>query len=405
MGEHSQHHGQAAGVSKKGAGSFRIPREAFTVLIESRATAWQICAYLSLAQHTDASGRYTTASYKKIYDSTGASPGTEKQPGPARRLVKELMAMKSNASKDGADRLVYSPQEWTSVSGEMVPEVPNRLFPISFVLNDFQGNEWIWFPNELVAGYGRFKQPLKRLKQCGDIAARILLVAYSENNMTEFGGVTPANFIYNRYASFKHEITSHGFTFHRADEHILVVSNVTKTSVLCVKSLSSRKDVKQKQNEALNNAFISLISQGFIYEIITVMDGAIASVDSRPVYELYNKAYKVNDGEEGLARRIDRIVAKLMKADEEFYYADALGRYKKKYPVISRVGVLPTVVGIYRLRFRVSNRKNYSVKAAWSRIGNDRREWENELQFLEIIFEITHQDTNGKVEEINRICD
>ena len=404
MSDPFQHDGGAEGApKKKGSGSFRLTREAITVLIENKATAWQICAYLSLGQHTDVTGRFTTASYRKVYEATGASPGTESQPGPARRLVKQLMAMESRM-RTNTNKLIYSPEEWTGLSGELVPQTQHRMFPVAFVLNDFNSEEWIWFPNELVAGYGRFTQPLKRLKQCGDIATRLLLIAYSENNMIEFGGVCPTSYIYNRYASYNHKITSNGFTFHNSEEHMLVVAENVRTNALGVESLSELKELKEKQCDAFNDSFISLVNQGFMYEIITVMDAPADNIDSRPLYELHNKSHKVNEGEQGLVRRIDRILQKIVKGDPEceYYIADAFGRYKKTYPVISRVGVLPSVVGIYRLRFRVSNPKNYSVRAAWIRIGNDRREWINELQFLEKMFGIEH-DSKDKPERIDEI--
>jgi len=48
--------------------------------------------------------------------------------------------------------------------------------------------------------------------------------------------------------------------------------------------------------------------------------------------------------------------------------ADNAGRFNGNYPVLSLVGRKQQVRGIYRLRFRITNPKNYTVKEAWTRI-------------------------------------
>jgi hypothetical protein len=385
---------------KRGAGSFRITMEAFQILIENKASAWQIGAYLCLARHTEKTGKFSTAGYKKIYESTGASPGSEKQPGVARRLVKELMEL-SCVSDNGICKLLYAPQEWQEMTGEPIPETANKLYPISFVLNDFDSGDWIWMANELVDGYGRFKHPLKRLKQCGDVAGRLLLIAYCGNNMEEFGGVQPQNFFYKSYRFYEHKLTAHGFTFNIFNEDRKVVSGRVFQQAFG-SSLSKVKREREFQSNQIMNALASLESQGFIYEITTVVDAPPDTDDSRPIYELHNKSYNQNKGEEGLVRRIDRIlaIAKASMTDKQYFIADTVGRYSKTFPVISRVGVIPDVVGIYRLRFRINNPKNYPVRAAWKRICDDRREWENELVFLEKIFGIVQAKTESKTTEL-----
>jgi len=45
----------------RGPGSFCIPRAALNALLDSGATAYEVCAYLTLARFTDESGRYSTA--------------------------------------------------------------------------------------------------------------------------------------------------------------------------------------------------------------------------------------------------------------------------------------------------------------------------------------------------------
>ena len=58
-----------------------------------------------------------------------------------------------------------------------------------------------------------------------------------------------------------------------------------------------------------------------------------------------------------------------------------MGRFYGRYAAIVPAGE-PHIVGIYRLRFRVSNSKNHGVATAWARIYQGQREakeWLNDL--------------------------
>ena len=167
--------------AKKGSGSFRIPRQALVALIEHRTSAWQIGVYLTVAKFTDESGKFSSAGYQAIYRATGASPGTEKKPGRGRQLVSEILTVgrqygePKNPKKKTRNLhgILYTPEEWCNKTGETIPDIPHELHSVRWVINDYETDDWVWFPNSLIDGYGRFKQPLKRLKQCGDIAGRL----------------------------------------------------------------------------------------------------------------------------------------------------------------------------------------------------------------------------------------
>ncbi|MDD2541159.1 MAG: hypothetical protein PHH28_08955 [Desulfuromonadaceae bacterium] len=387
-------------TEKKKKGCFRIAKEAFDVLITNKATAWELGAYLVLARHTDESGKFSTAGHKKIYEAIGASPGTEKNPGIGRRLVKKLMEMGQSPDPNGngtmlkrpLGKLIYQADEWSIITDEEIPDTKHELYPVNFVLNDFSSEEWVWFPNELVDGYKRFKSPLKKLKQSGDVATRLLFLSYRVNNMEDFGGIPPLSNFYNKYVTSEHLTTAYGFAFYKVtDKKQFSAFNLISLPALGITSFSENPEEKVAQLKPFWDALSSLESQGFMYEMVTVMDNSPDSADARPVYELHNKSYSTNIGEEGLSRRIDRILAKIVGTGREFRVADDLGRYYGNYPVISRVGILPHVVGIYRLRFRISNPKNYPVKAAWQRIRNDQNEMEYELEQLEVLLASTFQ--------------
>jgi len=81
-------------------------------------------------------------------------------------------------------------------------------------------------------------------------------------------------------------------------------------------------------------------------------------------------------GEEGVAG----ITAKLSAAFEH-PVTDSMGRFYGKYAAIVPAGN-PHIIGIYRLRFRVSNTKNHGVIDAWARIYQGQREVKNWIDDL-----------------------
>lgn len=364
----------------KDSGSFRIPNKALDILIDCKATAWQIGAYLTLARYTESTGKFTTASNKAICKNTGASSGSAKRPGKARELVQWLTEKK----------LIYTPEAWHNKTKEKIPEIPHKLYPITFVLDDFKSKdtEWVWFPNTLVDGHGKFTQPLKRLKQCGDIVARTLLLMYSMDDMEQYGGVSPVKAVYKSY-EMQHHATTHDFAFWEADAQASLAWEFFYIPALGLKVFSENKKKQEEEIKPFWDALRTLESRGFIYEVVTVMDGEANSQDARPIYELKIRARhgETNPAEQGFADRINKIFENIGITG----IADAAGRFNGKYPVLSRAGIKPYVTGIYRLRFRVSNPKNYSVGDSWKRIGKDQRDMLEEIEQLEKMLGMTAQ--------------
>ena len=64
---------QQAKGAPRGSGSFCVPRTAVEALLDAKATAYEICAYLVLAKYTDESGRYSPASISAMNKATGAN--------------------------------------------------------------------------------------------------------------------------------------------------------------------------------------------------------------------------------------------------------------------------------------------------------------------------------------------
>ena len=133
-----------------------------------------------------------------------------------------------------------------------------------------------------------------------------------------------------------------------------------------------------------------------------VMDREPCNPDSRPIYELYAKSKwgQAPKEERGLAGRIDKIFSKVLDENGRGHcVADSAGRFFGGLPVLSRIGKIPHVVGIYRLRFRISNPKNHTVTNSWRRIFRDNSAMESELEFLEGRLGLTAEEELGRARE------
>ena len=83
------------GVSP-GPSSFCIPRSALDALLDAKATAYEICAYVVLAKFTDESGRYSTASITAVNTYTGAN---KTKGGPVDRAIERLKTIRAKSKQ------------------------------------------------------------------------------------------------------------------------------------------------------------------------------------------------------------------------------------------------------------------------------------------------------------------
>ena len=190
-----------------GAGSFCIPRAAFNALLDARATAYEVCTYLVLARFTDSSGRFSTASISAVNRHTGAN---KVKGGTVDRAHQRLLTIRAKTTKQVSNGLagkkhewvnevidlgpiLYTRDAWHQATGEIFPDGPHERAKVLHILSDFEEpqEDRIWFGNNLVTGVKTFGQPLKSLKNAGDVAARLLLSMYAANDMETWGGIRP----------------------------------------------------------------------------------------------------------------------------------------------------------------------------------------------------------------------
>lgn len=354
----------------KGKGSFWISKKAIEVLLDNKATAMQIAAYLVMAKHTEESGKLATSGIKAIHKATGVNHTI------GERAMLALMQMKVGTGT--ANRLVYKPEEWSKLTKEEIIEAPFERAEVRYVLNDFKSKaeDKVWFSNELITGTGKFTQPLKKLKMCGDSAARLLLIGYRENNLEQYGGVKPIAF-YKQYEMSKIRNDIEGFDLWHGK------AGSDSSSLDWMRAAGVQQALNQlKKGEEYDRLFSegsseflravkSLDAAGFIYEMVSVLDREEKNDEAQVIYELDAKSkhgYKPK-GEEGVAGITARLSAAIGNP-----VADSMGRFYGKYAAIVPAGIQPHIIGIYRLRFRVSNTKNHGVTGAWARIHQCQRE-------------------------------
>jgi len=345
-----------AGSTTKGRGSFWVPRKAIEVLLGHQATATQIGTYLVIARHTDAGGRFSSAGLKAIKNAMGIGDAM------AERAVSDLQAITPAHSNK---QVLYTPEKWRQQQNEQIPERPIELARIRWVINDYKVTpaDRIWFSNELVDGYGQFRQPLRRLKQCEDVAARLLLKLYEQNAMEQWGGISPHPNIYQKFTMEK-KWSRLGFNiWHAKGDQDTAWQNL---SALVTGKILGETDILADDNwKIFWNAFEALQLCGFIYETIVVLDREVTNQDAQPIciLDTKNRHGDTPKGEEGIGGDTARLAGKLGHP-----VTDKNGQFYGTYAAIIPACITPHVAGIYRLRFRVTNPLNYGVMPTWARI-------------------------------------
>ena len=372
-----------------GPGSFCVPRRVVQALLDNQASAYEICAYLVLARFTDETGQYSTASLRAVNTYTGANKG---KGGPVDRALTRLQSIRARSvarvhnGRSGRSHamidkitdlgpILYSRESWFAETGELPPDGPTARSEIRYILPDFgeDAADRVWFGNNLVSGVGGFGQPLKALKNAGDVAARLLLELYQANDMETWGGVRPVGEMSGPWVHYEPVDTDTRFTvgvrLHRAKD-------AGQVAII--------KERITKDKDQYWSALEALQSSGLVYEVVMVLNrNAIKAKfpsgteysgipeDAEPFYELDCRSrhgYKP-DGEEGVGWAT-------AKTAGDFGKPVTLegGTFDGTYAAFVPDGYGAMIAGIYRLRFRVSNPKNAGVKGAWAGIHQRNRE-------------------------------
>jgi hypothetical protein len=385
-------------AGKKGKGtpaSFCVPRAAIEALLDAKATAYEICAYLTLAKFTDATGVYTPASVKAVNTSTGGNKKTietaiERLLTIRAKKVEKVSNGRSGKSHNMVEQatdlgpILYTAAGWLEETGEILPDGPTERGAIRYVLPDFGEAlaERVWFGAGLVDGFGAFTKPMKKVKDGGDVAARLLLAMYAETDMEGWGGVNPHTGPWSRYMPMGDgEMIYADTTLHGGGRMIFGKwgGGVAK---IHDRITGGGKDGNDKYFRALE----LLESSGLFYEAVLVLNrngekktfssgGEYLDIphDAEPLYELGARCEHGHapDGEHGLGAITANTAGDLHRPVGANAYA-----------AIVRRGQGAMIVGIYRPRFRVANPKNDGVIRTWSRIRENNAE---AVEFIQAI--------------------
>lgn len=389
-----------------GAGSFCIPRAAFNALLDARATAYEVCTYLVLARFTDSSGRFSTASISAVNRHTGAN---KVKGGTVDRAHQRLLTIRAKTTKQVSNGrtgkshamieqvidlgpILYTRDAWHQATGEIFPDGPHERAKVLHVLPDFEElqEDRIWFGNNLVTGVKTFGQPLKSLKNAGDVAARLLLSLYAVNDMETWGGIRPVGDrfgLWLQYEPVSTDVHLHGGVRLMRAKRGSIVGPGVMFSRVCPYSQAAADKWWESHDAAggpVWRALESLESAGFVYEMVLVLNrnankskfssGSEYSgipEDAEPLYELDCRSqhgYKP-EGEEGIGWATATTAGELNHS-----VALSGGQLDGTYAAIVSKGHPAMIVGIYRLRFRVVNPKNAGVKGAWAGIQQRNKE-------------------------------
>ena len=358
----------------RGPASFCIPQAAVNALIEARADAVTIGAYLTLACGTEASGEYSTWGLKAVRERLSVD---------RKRALKAIAALgeiRARAPGGEPEPLVLG-REALLAAGRTLPDGPTERGQVLHGLPGFGEalKDRVWFGSGLVRGFESFTRPLKTLKDCGSIAARLLLMMYQRNEMERFGGLPPfGDSVWKRYAIVL-DLTWGSFRMVQAGGG----SEIAGIDIFQKASGESGYE-SDKHGEPCWQALAALEQSGLIYPVLMTLNrneekhtfasgveyGGVPE-DADPLYELdclSRHGYKPR-GEEGIAGPISRTAGELGYA-----VTDSTGLFTDKYAAIAPKGNPLMVAGIYRLRFRVSNPLNVGVSSAWARIQEGNRE-------------------------------
>lgn len=356
--------------SRGSGGSFWITRQAIEALLANKATATQICAYLILARFTDESGQFSTAGMQAVYKGIGIGQDV------AKRAVEALCKMRmpgTGKAKSGA-MLVYPAEAWAASRGQDLPHGPSDKSMVRWVLDTFMADsdDRVWMANELVDGIGSFTKPMQRLKRSGDVAARILLLAYREQDLERFGGINPASMFYDQYAMERIVRDLHGgYDLWHGEHENPTAYQSCSFPTLGITDWPEDKERKSEMVSSWFRAMAALDSAGFIYQVVSVLDREQNHPEAQVIFELHAKTrhgYKPK-GEGGLSGPTAKLAGLLGKP-----VTDSMGRFYDKYAAVVPAGTETHIIGIWRLRFRVSNPKNHGVRGAWARIHRSQQE-------------------------------
>ena len=388
-------------VTTSRPGSFAIPRAAIEALIEAQADAVTIGAYLTLACHTDTSGACSTGGLKAIRENLAINRGraekaihalcTIRGTATAPKLTApEVTPASPSRSQSKRTRvpataptlpLVSTRDAWLKEQGGELPDGPLARYPVRHILSMFDEPlaQRVWMGSGLVQGDPAIRKPLKALRDCGDVAARLLLAMYAGQDLDRWYGVPPQGFFWHYYTP---TASNHGqFRILCASAPIPVGNHRLFTRI------DAGYNAQKKNHAKCFEALHALESAGLIYQAVVLLNrnpipatcspgaayGEIAP-DAELLCDLGSPSPfgPVSAIEQGLGTAYVDTVNQLAKQQgypDAQGYLQALCKGGGRYDAFALIltGHPAMIAGLYRLRFRVTHAKNAFIEDATRR--------------------------------------
>ncbi len=378
--------------SGKGSRSFAVPHAAINALLQAQADAVTIGAYLKLAAHTESSGQYSSASVTAIQNAVGggkdrfnrkraestiaklctiratiqaaeATPVVILTPTfqvPKGKRKQRAIVTTSSAPLLPTQPLVYTREAWLKEQGGVLPDGPTERGKIMHVLPTFGEplDKRVWFGSGLVFGDGEdgfISNPLQQLKNCGDVAARLLMAMYAGQDLDRWFGVPPHKFPWKYY---KLTETSHG------QFSVLRGQNISAVGPTALWNL-----VDNANSKTCFKALEALQASGFLYEMVVLLNRnpvPAKFTTGDPYGEIPEDAEILCDL--GSPSHFGPVQPEIELGLGEGYLDTVKDLHWEEHPY-DYLAIIPNgsqamIAGLYRLRFRVTNHENAFVEAA-----------------------------------------
>lgn len=334
-----------------------MPKEALKRLVEANASSTQVAAYLILAAFTDETGEFSTAGLKSIRN---------------RLRVGEVVAERCLAAL--VDLGLIDDRRSTLKPGSASRSQPR----VQIELFEEEAVQRAWFCMSLVLPNKRNPGailPITALKSMTEPCVYTLLWLHAHQDASLMSVVPP---LYpdgwDPGAAFFYSYRADGPFFGANDRPLCDVGYASDRELLVIGAPAACQAA---------SSIPSLISGGFLYESIVVLDRPVVRSprDEQPrvddessyLYTLWTPRAgtdKLLEVEEGLALHTkDR----WEREDKELVMEE--GRFQGIYKVLSKPATRVGVVGLIRLRYRVHNSRNLYVSGAWSDMMNAHAEY------------------------------
>jgi len=347
----------------KNPASFFLTEEIITKLTRRPdVTARHVGALLIIANHTGREGIYSTA---------GAYAVRRRLMIGDKRAQLVLQDLESFGVIESVENLHHSSKLRKEVpEGEGVRKVRWVVKP--------DNSRKIYFPKSIVEGVGKWEEPLADLRRCGDVPARLLMALYKYQDIPTYGGIDPTQTFFGSSEleedldggkNITTTVDNNGF-YHFVARRTCDTAWKSFVEEIGLALLGEDEGVPSEFWDAIKK----LSKRGFIYETLTVFNGAKVEDGIEMLYPLHTFAKHSHPakGEEPLSGLTAKLSGQHGRA-----VANHEGEFDGKTFAFFSEEEGAQMVGVYRLRFRDVSKMNHDNFDGWKWMLKSSEYWRN----------------------------